>query len=62
MQTDTNTPPKLAYSVKEACKATSWGRTTLYSHISSGRLRTVRIAGRRLIPAEALIALLSEGA
>ncbi len=59
MQSIKNDPPKLCYSVKEACRATSWGRTTLYSHISSGRLRTVRIAGRRLIPAEALIALVS---
>ncbi len=52
-------PPKLCYSVKEACKATSWGRTTLYNYISSGRLRTIRIGGRRLIPSEALHALIA---
>lgn len=52
-------PPKLCYSVKEACNATSWGRTTLYNLIADGRLRTVRIGGRRLIPAEALHALIA---
>ena len=59
MQPIKHDPPKIAYSIKEACKATSWGRTTLYGHISSGRLRTVRIGGRRLIPAEALRALIA---
>lgn len=59
MQSIKHDPPKLCYSVKEACKATSWGRTTLYNHMATGRLRTVRIGGRRLIPAEALHALIA---
>ena len=49
---------KIAYSIKEACVASSLGRTTIYSHIQTGRLRTVLIGGRRLIPAEALKALI----
>jgi excisionase family DNA binding protein len=49
--------PKLAYSVREACAATTLGKTTLYSHIASGRLRVVRVGGRTLIPAESLRAL-----
>lgn len=50
--------PKLAYSVREACAATTLGKTTLYSHIASGRLRVVRVGGRTLIPAESLHGLL----
>lgn len=49
---------KLGYSVREACEATSLGKTTLYSHIAAGRLRTVRVGGRTIIPAEALRSLL----
>lgn len=45
---------KLGYSIREACEATSLGKTTLYSHIAGGRLRAVRVGGRTIIPAEAL--------
>ena len=59
MRTDTNAPPKIAYSIKEACMASSLGRTTLYAHIAANRLRAVRIGGRTVIPAESLHALIS---
>jgi excisionase family DNA binding protein len=59
MQTEKHDPPKIAYSIKEACQASSLGRTTVYSHIASGRLRAVRIGGRTVIPAEALHALIA---
>jgi len=59
MHTETNDPPKIAYSIKEACKASSLGRTTLYAHIAANRLRAVRIGGRTLIPAESLHALIA---
>ena len=52
-------PPKLAYSIAEAVKATSLGKTTIYSHLAAGRLRAVRIGGRTIIPAEALRAFLA---
>lgn len=55
----TNQPEKLAYSIREACHASSLGRSTIYSHIASGRLRAVRVGGRTVIPAEALNALIS---
>lgn len=55
----TKHPEKIAYSIREACAASSLGRTTLYSHIASGRLRVVRVGGRTLVPAEALAALIS---
>jgi excisionase family DNA binding protein len=53
------TPPKIGYSIREACHASSLGRTTLYSHIAAGRLRAVRVGGRTIIPAEALHALVA---
>lgn len=51
--------PKIAYSIKEASRASSLGRTTLYGHIQAGRLRVVRIGGRVVIPAESLHALIA---
>ena len=62
MQPDKPEPEKLAYSVNEACRATSLGRTTLYSHIAANRLKAVRIGGRTVIPAESLHALIAGGA
>ena len=59
MQNETNDPPKIAYSIKEACKASSLGRTTIYSHIATGRLLARRIGGRTVIPAESLHALIA---
>ena len=53
-----HSPSKLAYSVKEACAASSLGRTTLYAHIAAGRLESRRIGGRTIIPADSLHALI----
>jgi excisionase family DNA binding protein len=52
-------PPKIGYSIKEACRASSLGRTTLYAHIAANRLKAVRIGGRTIIPAESLHALIA---
>lgn len=54
-------PAKLAYSIKEACAASSLGRTTIYAHIASGRLTAHKVGGRTVILAASLRALL-EGA
>ena len=51
--------PKLAYSIKEACLASSLGKTTIYAHITAGHLRAVRIGGRTVIPADSLLALIN---
>lgn len=59
MDTIAAEPPKIAYSVNEACRASSLGRTTLYSHIAAGRLKAVRIGGRTVIPADSLRALIA---
>lgn len=50
-------PPKIAFSIKEACEATSLGRSTIYRHIASGKLTVTKVAGRTLIPTESLLAL-----
>ena len=47
-------PEKLAYSVREACAASSLGRTTLYRHIAEGRLKVLKVGGRTLIKAQSL--------
>jgi len=50
---------KLAYSIKEACQASSLGRSTLYKYIAAGRLNVIRVGGRTIIPAAELQALLT---
>lgn len=59
MKNESHDTPKIAYSIKEACKASSLGRTTLYAHIAAGRLLTRRIGGRTIIPAESLHAFIA---
>jgi excisionase family DNA binding protein len=59
MQADPIDTPKIAYSIREACRASSLGRTTLYSHIAAGRLLARRIGGRTVIPADSLRALIA---
>ena len=54
---------KRALSVNEFCAAYSLGRTRTYSEISAGRLSSITIGRKRLIPAdsaEAWLANLSE--
>lgn len=59
MQTLTTATPKIGYSIREACQASSLGRTTLYNHIAAGRLRVTRVGGRTIIPAENLHAFIA---
>lgn len=59
MATANHTVPKLGYSIAEAVQASSLGRSTLYAHISAGRLKANRIGGRTVIPAESLHALIA---
>lgn len=44
----------LAYSVSDACRVSSIGRTKLYALLKSGQLEARRIGGRTLIPAASL--------
>lgn len=59
MTTIKHDPPKMGFSIREACQATSLGRTSIYNHIAAGRLRVVRVGGRTIIPADSLYALIS---
>ena len=47
----------LAYSVREACRVSSLGRTRLYQLIGEGRLEVRKVGKRTLIPAASLRAL-----
>jgi excisionase family DNA binding protein len=58
MTTNSIGTPKLGFSIRECVEATSLSRTTIYSHISSGRLRATRVGGRTIIPADSLRALI----
>jgi excisionase family DNA binding protein len=51
----------LAYRVNEFCRVIGLGRTSVYGLIADGTLPTVKIRGRRLIPRDAALALLSKG-
>jgi excisionase family DNA binding protein len=50
----------LAYRVNEFCSVVGLGRTTVYALIADGKLATIKIGNRRLIPHEAAVALLAE--
>ncbi|WP_374546618.1 helix-turn-helix domain-containing protein [Rhodoblastus sp.] len=48
----------VAYGIKDAVEAIGLGRSTLYEMMQKGTLRFVKIGRRRLIPADALMALI----
>jgi excisionase family DNA binding protein len=51
-----------AFSIKETARACGLSRTTIYRLIADGRLRTIKVASRRLVPVETIDALMNEGA
>jgi excisionase family DNA binding protein len=58
MTTNVAAPAVRAVKPREACRLYSMGRTKLYALMKSGKLRTVKIGGTRLVPIEELEALL----
>jgi excisionase family DNA binding protein len=49
------TPPnRLLLSVDEARRSLGIGRTTLYAEMDAGRIRTIKVGARRMIPVSAL--------
>jgi excisionase family DNA binding protein len=56
--TPEHSPEPLAYSVADACRVSSIGRTRLYQLIGEGRLEARKIGKRTLIPAASLRALI----
>jgi excisionase family DNA binding protein len=51
-----------ALSIKEAAEACNLSRATLYRLLGNGKLLTIKVRGRRLVPVSALDALMREGA
>jgi excisionase family DNA binding protein len=54
--------PRRALSIKEAAEACGLSRATLYRLMADGKLTTLKIGARRLVPVVAIDALLSGGA
>jgi excisionase family DNA binding protein len=59
MRQENHTDDRLAVSVEDAAAMAGIGRTTLYSALGSGALRSLKIGKRRLIRVEALRAWMS---
>ena len=62
MSKDAENHQRLVASVRDAARMMGISRSSVYRLIGNRKLRTVKIGGRRLIPASALDALLEEGA
>ena len=52
---------KISYRIDEAVKASGLGRSFLYERMAEGKLRSVKIGGRRLIMRKDLLAFLDGG-
>lgn len=50
----------IAYSIREACRVSSLGRTRLYQLIGEGRLEVRKVGKRTLILARSLRALIED--
>lgn len=50
---------QLAYSVVHAAQVTDTSKATIYRAFAAGKLDSVRVGGRRLIPREALLRWIS---
>ena len=48
----------LAYRIPDACAVLGLGRTSIYELIAEGKLRAIKVAGRRLVTAESARALI----
>jgi excisionase family DNA binding protein len=62
MHASTKPEEKRALRINEASALYGISRSTIYKIMGEGTLRTVKIGGRRLIPRDAIEALLSGGA
>ena len=55
-------PSRQGYSVDEVGHIGGWSRSTTYRLIKDGKLKTIKIRGRRIITSDAVAVLLREGA
>jgi excisionase family DNA binding protein len=53
-------PNILAYRINDACHVLSISRSSIYNMIGDGRLKSISIAGRTLIPRTEIDRLLEE--
>ena len=54
MNVQPDTLPRTAYSLDEVAQSLGLSRSTLYSEMAAGRLQTVKLGRRRLVPAREL--------
>jgi len=54
--------PRRAYRIDEFCRAFGLSRSTVYTLMDAGKLASVKVGRRRLIPVEAAEALLKTDA
>jgi excisionase family DNA binding protein len=54
-------PDPLAVSILEAARLTSLSRSTIYTLIGTGKLRTVKVLGRNLVTYPSVKALMETG-
>jgi excisionase family DNA binding protein len=57
-----STSDKRALHILDAAAIYGLSRSTLYKLMSAGKLRTVKVGGRRLIPKDAIEALIAAAA
>jgi excisionase family DNA binding protein len=58
---DSVEPDRLAFRVKPFCESIGISRTTFYELVRNGKIRTIVIGGRRLVPAAEAQRLVREG-
>lgn len=58
MSAQTNPLPRVAYSLDEVAHSLGLSRRTMYELMDTGRLSTVKLGRRRLVPAQELERLL----
>jgi excisionase family DNA binding protein len=61
MSSNTQMPERRALSIRETATTCGLSRATLYRLIADGKLTTLKIGARRLVPIAAIDALLNEG-
>ena len=52
----------IALRINDAARVSGLGRTSIYALIKDGKLKTVKVAGRRLVPMSALRELIEQSA
>jgi excisionase family DNA binding protein len=62
MSSSTQLQERRGLSVEEASRRGGWSRATTYRLIGTGKLKSVKVRGRRIITTEAVDDVLTEGA